>query len=400
MSLHLYKSKGYALLLALLPVIMMYRVPGIGMGVSTVLIAVSMLYAGVVLLVNFGKIDWRVILPIVVYFVYVLTKSDVQNMLLCVAIIVHLMAISTGAVDSAFSRKVIETVSMIAAIGIILQVFMYYVGGVHIRMINPNMILDSMDVYENAIRTGYSQLDRMYRPSAFFLEPSHFSTYCVIGLGSLLFKKKVDYKKALLVTVGILLTTSGMGFVLVFAMWAWWFLTRNERVRLSNRIIKFVPLIVLLLVAVFVLAQTSYFGSIIRRFLGTSEGGYNAIWGRTLWWEQYFGELSTNDLVFGQGIGALPEVYFTGFMTQLYAYGSIGVGLLAWFLVNMLFKSRQLPRTHIIMYMGLFFVSNLTGFIPMIFHFGTIIAVYVELKDAGENRNLKTNGGERDMGEI
>ena len=87
-----------------------------------------------------------------------------------------------------------------------------------------------------------------------------------------------------------------------------------------------------------------------------------------------------NELIFGLGVKALPEVYFTGFMTQLFGYGCIGVCLLASFLINLLIKCRQLPRTHVIMYIGLFFISNQTGFIQMIFHFGVIIALYVELK--------------------
>lgn len=85
---------------------------------------------------------------------------------------------------------------------------------------------DLLEQYNNAITTG--AVEGMYRPCAFFLEPAQYSQYCTIGLGSCLFTHRPKTKNALFISLGIFASTSGMGFVSVFAIWGAWALSRQK----------------------------------------------------------------------------------------------------------------------------------------------------------------------------
>lgn len=383
MRVQVQNSKGYALFLAVLPVIMMYKVPGIGLSVTTVLIALGMAYAFLVIVAQIKKIRIGLIAPLVLYLAYVVTKSTGQNMLLMFAILIHITAISTGVVDVAYLRRVIEWISIVAAVLLIIQSVVHLLTGEHIPMIHIGFMIDELADSKQAILTGYHLGESMYRPAAFFLEPSHFAQYCAIGLGSLLFHSIPEHKKATLVSIGILLTTSGMGFVLVFAMWGWWYIARYEEESLPNKVKKVVFSLLGVCIVFAVLSQFPFFQEVIARFAVSEEesGGYNAIHGRLFWWETYFGGLTWKDLLLGFGTASLPENYFTGFMTQLYAYGIIGFGLLIVSLLVLLKKGNTLSRTYTLIYMAMLFISNLTGFINIIFRIGIIVSLICSCKE-------------------
>ena len=64
------QSKGYALLMAFLPIVMMYRTPGLAVGLSTSLIALGMIYALCVIYLHANRINLRFILPFSIYIIY------------------------------------------------------------------------------------------------------------------------------------------------------------------------------------------------------------------------------------------------------------------------------------------------------------------------------------------
>jgi len=82
-----------------------------------------------------------------------------------------------------------------------------------------------------------------YRPSAFFLEPSHFAVYCIPVIVTTLFSRTGDEKRerqiALFISTGVLLSTSGMGIGVVIICWAFYLLfifgRKGENRKLSFR---------------------------------------------------------------------------------------------------------------------------------------------------------------------
>ena len=132
-------GKGYALFIAVLPILMMYKVPAIGIGVSTTMIIVSFFYAASVIfndiLLNNGRFRIaKIVIPFVIYLLYVVIKSigDTVNMIQTMLIIVHIVAFSMGAVNTECLKKYIIAISAAAAILTMIQTILHYVFGVHL----------------------------------------------------------------------------------------------------------------------------------------------------------------------------------------------------------------------------------------------------------------------------
>lgn len=384
MKLNTKESKGYALFLAILPVIMMYKVPVIGMGASTVLIALGMVYAILVLFFRRERTQWSHMIVFIFYFLYVMVKSTSSNIMLCIAILIHFTALSIDTADYKYLRTVIENISVVAAICVIVQFVVHSATGSHIQLINLNLCLQEMDQYTSNITTGISRHEAMYRPSAFFLEPSHLAIYASIGLVSCLLMGEPKYKKAILISLGVICTTSGIGTVLVTAIWAAFPFLATKGV--NNKKLKRIILLVSFgLIAIVILYQMPFFQAAMNRITGTasySSTQYNAIWGRTLYWSSYIAPMKGTELLFGYGYANMPEVYFTGLMTILYCYGILGCVLLYTALVMLFFTSNN-PGCRILVgiYGVLLPFANLTSFITMIFYIGSIIALHKYSKE-------------------
>ena len=182
-------GRGYALFIALLPVLMMYQVPAAGIGVSTAMIIAGSFYAAAVIFQNLlehqGKFCIaKILVPFILYLLYVMAKSagDTVNMIQTLLIIVHIIAFSTGAVSPEHLKKYIVAISVLACTLTIVQSVFHYTLGVHIPCIAPSLCLDSLQYYKSAILTGYQAVSSLYRPSAFFLEPSHLTQYAFVAL--------------------------------------------------------------------------------------------------------------------------------------------------------------------------------------------------------------------------
>ena len=126
-------GKGYALFIAILPILMMYKVPFVGIGVSTAMIIISFFYAEAVLfydlLANKGKLRIaKIVVPFVIYLLYVVVKSmgDTVNVIQTLLIIIHILAFSTGAVNIAYLKKYIIGIAVLAAVLTMLQTLLHY----------------------------------------------------------------------------------------------------------------------------------------------------------------------------------------------------------------------------------------------------------------------------------
>lgn len=380
MRIRVKESKLYSVFLAILPVIMMYRVPVIGMGFATVMIACGMAYCAIVILSNLSSNSALYLIPFIMYFVYVMTKSTGSNILLCIAILVHFYAICMGAVNVPYLRKTIEVISLIAAICVVMQFLWHSLTGNHIQMINLNWCLSEMNQYRSNILTGIGQAEPIYRPSAFFLEPSHMTNYASVGLISCLLLGRPNYIKAAAISLGVVCTTSGMGIVLVGGIWAIFPFIATKKLD-GLKIKRILILLSLFLVAVSVLYQLPFFKNALNRITGSSSTysstQYNAIWGRTLYWQTYISPMSGKELLLGYGNSALPDVYFTGLMTIVYSYGLIGVCLLYFSLVMLLLRSKNNGcKLLLLIYGGLLPLANLTSFITMIFYLGSVLSLH------------------------
>lgn len=369
-------SKLYAYYLIILPLVSIYRLPGASIALATVLTLIMALYAIVILIKRKVKVNMLILLPFVLYILYIMTKSTQQFTLLCVMVLIHILAICTGILNVRSFRNGIVHVSIIASVLVIAQQVVHIVSGGHIPLFIGSLLTDGMyEKYRLALITGMS--NGMYRPSAFFLEPSHFTQYCMIGLGSSLFHKQ-NFRIPLLITLGILATTSGMGVVTVFFLWLWWGLNNKKTTMNGSFFLRVFAIFLSLIIGYFILDNISITHNAIARFTVDSNVADNAITGRLFWWDTYFGNASFSDYIEGYGLESLPdEKYFTGFMKQLYCYGIIGISLLFVFLIIIISISDKLGKGLSMLYTGLVFFSELTGYFWMIFFFGMFLSFYV-----------------------
>lgn len=370
----LHQSKGYALLLGTMSIMTLIVTPVVQTGLATTMIAIGMVYAGAVIYRNPRQIDISILFFLFPYLMYVFWNGSGESRLLSIAIIVHLAAISTGAIDAVQLRKVLVGVAMAAAILTICQQLSFIVTGIKTQfLLNPFLIpAHRMPMHESFFSAKLS--DGMYRPSAFFEEPAHMSQYCVIGLCACIFNKTAQIKKAMLISFGIFASTSGMGMVLVFAIWAWWALSLIENQSLSKKVSIFICVFVGLILIYLLLKQIPFFEKIISRFVDTPDGQYNALRGRTFGWDILFADKSFEELFWGSGPENLPKFYLTGFLSELYKYGWAGIIMLFTFLARLIYGTTGLARTTAIIWTSLYFIAGVSGFLPVIFYSGVAIA--------------------------
>ncbi len=129
-------------------------------------------------------------------------------------------------------------------------------------------------------------------------------------------------------------------------------------------------------VAVVVLMQIGLFPQITARFAGSygySDSQYNALWGRTMYWDVYIAPMSGTDLLFGFGSSKMPDVYFTGLMETVYCYGIVGLVLLYALYVGTMLYTKGAGKCLCAILIGMSFVANLTGLIFMSFFFAAAI---------------------------
>lgn len=289
LKVSLHESKGYAIFLSLLPVLMMHRTPGMSLGLSTMLIAAGMVYAGCVIYVHWRRIDLNKIFVFLPYLLYAGYSGNGIYRLLATAILVHLLAICSGAVHYGRLKSMLIGVACVASGCVLLQHLLHWTVGLDLQFLYKVTMLESLqrDGYNSIFETYHYK--GMYRPAAFFLEPSHFAQYSFVGLCACLFSTpQTKWKQALLITAGMFATTSGIGFVLTSSIWLWWRLTKIEDFPIIHKVLLFLGVCVLAACSLFVLYQIPFFESIISRFLDTPEGEVNAVDGRTFGWGLLF----------------------------------------------------------------------------------------------------------------
>lgn len=354
----------YTVIIALLPVIMIYNVPLVDKGMSTVLLGILTPFA-LRYILRIRKFSRT--LPVLSLFLYMLLRSqeDSENAIVMAVALIHILGIFGGSINVSVMRRTIEKTAVFASILVIIQTISYYVLHIRLQFLIRELVLSAN---QGALSTSSGTL---YRPSAIFLEPSHFAQFATVALMSVLFPQeggKVNLRRALFIALGCMLTTSGMGIVLCTATFLVYLLFRAHQEKATSRIFKIIGGTAVGVIVFFVLMRFSFFYNAVRRIFGEVDG-YNAIWGRTLFWDSTIGQMSGNDLAWGYGSSMLPSKYMTGLMEVIYCYGYVGLGLLGFTILCSGIQNRQ-NRMSVFLcvaYAGLMTIANLYSFISLTF---------------------------------
>lgn len=381
LALGMIKIKQYSLLeifddlyhicMALLPVLYIVNVPGFNMSLGTVILLVFVPYSLVFILKGLNHKSKINVFIFFIFYMYLIFRSDgnTTRIILCCTTFIILYGQMKGATKIKKIRKIIETFAIINVILLVLQIISYYGFHFRIQYIPRNLIYKE---YQNSY--VFREFTGLYRPSALFLEPSHFSQFCIFALISALFpvEGKEHFKKALAIGIGCILTTSGMGIALTFGVFSWYMILNRQR--LDKKILNILKWISVLTIVLLILSRTTFFQTSLQRIFSTVEG-YNAVSGRTHNWDATIGYMHGQTLLFGYGDNQTYKFYLTGLADTIYKYGILCVileGLC--FLYLMIKKVDNYVWCCCIVFSMLFCVAHIMNFVAQVFYFGIIIA--------------------------
>ncbi|MBQ7321823.1 MAG: hypothetical protein IJW99_06980 [Clostridia bacterium] len=256
-----------AFLLAMCPLLQHYRGPVYNAALSVMVLLVPyFLIRMTPKLQSFRLSSLYLVSVLVLYMIYRVIDhgTSITEFGQSGVLIVYFIAVALGAIDVKFFCRVAVIVSLVASILLIVQYIGFYCFDHHIQLVPVSLLLPSADQWVLGAKTGLAGItgkkNDFYRPSAFFLEPSHVYIYMFPHLLISLFSGKG--KKALLasaiISVGLILCTSGMGIAVVLGAWGLFLVLYNEKdhsysvknvIRLRN-IIMLILLVIAFLLAV------------------------------------------------------------------------------------------------------------------------------------------------------
>ena len=215
-----------------------------------------------------------------------------------VQVVVYL-AVINGLFEMQKLLRYYRLIAICATVLIILQYICYYILGFHLQLVAISLLDPVNSQWFDLVRTGLIGVTgtrlAFYRPSAFFLEPSHFAIYCIPVIVAILFSRTGDEKRerrtALFISIGVLLSTSGMGIGIVVMCWAIYlvFFYRQKGEARTVRLRKLLNLrsitLFILFIAVIAVLYTSvpvFRQSVRRIFIAEGNSSLTALEGRTV----------------------------------------------------------------------------------------------------------------------
>ena len=344
------------------------------------------------------------IIPLVVYEIYTAFHIDafsVMSLVYATYIIILFLCVATeGCIDRELCIKYSLVVAKIASILVIVQTVSYYLLHYYIRCIPVDWLLPDSDMWLDRVVNGVTSAGALFRPSSIFLEPSHLVLYTFPHVCICLLSSNKDIKSALIISLGIGLSTSGMGIGCLLLLWGVYFIFYSDKkqdLHLLQKIFsgKAIMAVLFLLIAFccLYLFVPAFKIAIDRIFIG-SIGHSSAIDGRTRLANILIKELRGKELLFG--VAEIDDSVITfnmaGFHATLYKWGIIGVVLSYWFYARGLFKLKNAYFWITIVVLILsFFTVHTHGTFYMIYFIIFLLDGYFEKKSARDGKSSMDN---------
>lgn len=344
-------------LLALCPLFQHYD--GFLRDASTSLLLVLFVYFGIRLLC---VKEWRfgVVIPLFIFSFYEIFNHGIGALKIGRELLLmgYFVAASSRAINLRQFARIAIRIASIACGLIILQYVCYYILGFHLQLVPTALLSEDAEQWVKLAQTGIISVTgktmRFYRPSAFFLEPSHFALYCFAPLVLVVLSSKMSRKylpTAILLSLGILLSTSGMGIALVVGTWGIYFLNKLMGTgTLKERMKKLLTPRNLLVIGVALICMiVLYFAvplvkmSVNRIFVGT-DGGKSAIMGRMGTGIKAVESLLDKGIQFWLGRNDWGNVHkwnMAGFFYTFFTQGLVGMLLSYGFYISSIFQTSK-----------------------------------------------------------
>lgn len=286
--------------------------------------------------------------------------------------------------DSDIFIKTVKWGALIASAYVILQVVVYTSTGKVLHGFLPYLPLYNPE-YNIYYKTAY--LVPKHRPTSFFLEPSHFSRYASLILPFILMALTYEKRKtfplfqAILLTVGILLSTSSIGMALTMISWSLFFFLnlKDLFMRKGIKIFALSGIIFTASVVALVMFMPSVRFTINRSLNFGSGSAFEARLGSVL----YLFDANNNilRLVFGNGYGSVPEqnVWMADIVYILYGTGVIGIACIFLLYLNLLFKKYKTLFSNLALFVtfALLFVDDSFNSVIIVFILAIQFSVWI-----------------------
>jgi len=291
------------------------------------------------------------------------------------AVVVFILA--WNFVDFDYLMRVFRKFCLICTVYIVLQTVVFY----SFRIILPPFInsLTRVD-YSHVLYTGVS----FFRPTSFFFEPAHYSEIMILALTYCLFRSKFGKKpltiEAMFLTLGLILSTSGIGILAAVFLWLVAVAYRVLIAKDKKQKIIYVGVLALMGIATIVLMQIPMFQQTIYRL---NQDGLSAMDMRFFGGIGEFSSLSSFGMIFGSGFGNIPQrayLYFAGIPYVLFTHGILGSLLFFALLVYVFIKARGFAKIFIILFVLIFIGSDILT------HFFNLYLVFILLNSKNANK--------------
>lgn len=324
--------------------------------------------------------------------------------------IVVFLAVINGSFHIKILLKYCRYIAVCATVLIIVQYLCYYILGFHLQLVAIPLLNPSNSQWFGLIRTGLigvtgSRLS-FYRPSAFFLEPSHFAIYCIPVIAVTLFSVTGDEKRerlcALFISLGVFLSTSGLGIAVVVMCWGIYlafFYGQKGGVRtidlrkLLNRRTIAVIFLFLIVLAVLYFGVPVFRQSVRRIFVSGVGSSMSAIDGRTATGRRSLKMLTGIRRFIGFGdIYDISNWNMAAFYFVTFRFGWIGTVLFYSFYVYSLFKLKREAQLMTVIFLIIsFFTVHMFGAYYKLYYTMVILYGYVQLRREREEMRADTS---------
>ncbi len=406
------KKKIFAFIFALSPILSLYKIPFLEMNMCFVTYWILMLYSvfmncvkGVYKDNKAKSIIW---LMTIIMFLYIIItyfrkspeeiiSDNTSNFFNIVSFLMFITFMALTFYDWKIQRyyiNYVKDVAIIMSICVVLQYVLYYIfkfdfnndRGFLLPM--RSLVLDSQHYLDVSLMV----YNGLFRPSALFLEPAHFAQYCSIGLACLLLEEEKRVNgKTILVSAGIIMTTSGIGVLTVIFLWLYIYLINMDTVSQKKMVETVGGILFVLVVFVILIFSSDFFIQTMNRLL-PSQGG-TAIKGR-IWSIKYVMDLTGLDRVWGMGYKNIPmnystgyQIYMTAIVEMLYCQGIVGTLLFVLLYMQMMLKAHLYKEKRCMMILVLIVPYILgTSFLQMM-----TIGQYIPFLYIRRNKEIEVN---------
>ena len=373
-------SKSYSFFLGILPLLAVYRffIPGINIAEFIILF-----YTFMALL--FEKINpFHSNKAFKLFFLILLYSLLITLIMLCVGsysfsllhrfirfslYIFCLIYTSQKFFNNDIFSKTIINFSVLLSLLLVIQYIIYFGSGNYFKMYG---FLPMADESRNLIDYTSIFSYETFRPSAVLTEPSHCAQVMFIPLIILLFKEDVKNKwfKIIAITLGIFLTKSLWGFLLICVIFAFYFFS-------VKNLKKSFYFLIFLITFTIILLRSGMINDIFSRISLDDLQGSSTFTGRFGGYEN-LKNYTVFSILFGNGFGNLGNVKYAN--SIIYILNSIGIIGCFLFLVLFIFlyiKCSKMSKLLIICLILLCFGSSFlisTSIVPIL----SLIMFYFE----------------------